>query len=76
MHNFSLLFAADFQANPTDISCKKVIKNFPLIDGDAKDTARLVNDQNHFFGLGTLDILFFSKSNQTFWSLSVVQKEL
>ena len=48
----------------------------PLIDGNAKDTARLVNDQNHFFGLGTLDILFFSKSNQTFWSLSVVQKEL
>ena len=37
----------------------------PLIDGDAKDTARLVHDQNHFFGLGTLDILFFSKSNQT-----------
>ena len=48
----------------------------PLIDGDAKDTARLVNDQNHFFGLCTLDVSFLSKSNQTFWSLSVVQKEL
>ena len=50
----------------------------PLIDGDAKDTARLVNNQNHFFGLGPLDILFSNQIKHrtfVFWSLSVVQKK-
>ena len=45
----------------------------PLIDGDAKDTARLVNNQNHFFGLGPLDILF---SNQIKHRTFMVQKKL